>query len=159
MQALVIALSALLLPASHAKLAPEWAGPQLESLFTVCEKGRVAYTRQLKALQTQFFTRMQNVTVAELLEAEGLEDKNKPNPFLEMGRIMWPQFLPEKYPGRLVFVECGSRFRQLNEAAAKTSELKIILKDWKNCLDENYRDSLPKLTERLLTCYKRMSNN
>ena len=108
-----------------------------------------AYLPGLKKGSSYQITRALVVDKIEKLgDAKIIEQviKNNPSPFLEFVKVWYPQLLPQKVPGRRMFLSCYAELYQFTKNT-NDSELK---RKYKECLSYQFNEKLPESFQTIL---------
>jgi hypothetical protein len=136
------------LSASEQKALNHWAGSKEGELFSNCEKTtRQAWLLRYEKVELEYIEKIEDAGDDGLKKSETIEA------FWDMGQVVFPQVLPDRYPMKGAFLTCFDRFKAYRKANKKT--VAAASGDLTRCYREAFQPELgdnPAVLSRFLAC-------
>ena len=123
-----------------------WAETSKEKLQQFMKRPTVS---AFKKLEESFEERIEALELQTLI---GWEKPTKDNLFLDAMKVYFPHLLPEKFPGRTIYLSC---FPKLYALTKKLTNKKNF-KDYRACLEGQFGNDLPVNYRELLDALEKL---
>lgn len=128
----------------------QWAKSELQRTFLECENlSRTEVLKKLKLLEQKYEDQLEEVPLKQLIAMK------LGSAFTEVGEVVFPKQLPNRYPYKNIFLICDEAHQDFL-LSVNTEDRKDKLDLLKSCLTFAYRKNIPATAKMMLDCYSKL---